>query len=147
MPRRNPFDDIDRLFDRLNRQFEDAAEMLDDERGDALTGGFAADVEDAGDEFVVTVDLPGFEKEDVDVRVQDRALSISAERTTETETGGDEAESTYVRRERHGESVSRRLTLPEPVDTDDVAATMKNGVLTVTLGKEDESDGHRIDVQ
>jgi len=148
MPRRNPFDDIDRLFDRLNRQFEDAAEMIDAEGGDALTNGFAADVEDAGDEFVVTVDLPGFEKEDVDVRVQDRALSITAERTTETGASeGNDEESTYVRRERHDQSVSRRLTLPEPIDTDDVAATMKNGVLTVTLGKEDESGGHRIDVE
>ncbi|WP_020222210.1 Hsp20/alpha crystallin family protein, partial [Halarchaeum acidiphilum] len=77
MPRRNPFDDIDRLFDRLNRQFEDAAEMLEEGQGDAFGSGFAVDVEDADDEFVVTVDLPGFEKEDVDVRVQDRSLSIS----------------------------------------------------------------------
>ncbi|GAA0292084.1 Hsp20/alpha crystallin family protein [Halarchaeum salinum] len=146
MPRRNPFDDIDRLFDRLNRQFEDAAEMIESEGGDALATGFAADVEDTGDEFVVTVDLPGFEKEDVDVRVQDRSLSITAERTAETETDGDD-ESTYVRRERHGQSVSRRLTLPEPIDTDAVSATMKNGVLTVTLGKEDESGGYHIEVE
>ncbi|WP_435102688.1 Hsp20/alpha crystallin family protein [Halarchaeum sp. P4] len=145
MSRRNPFDDIDRLFDRLNRQFEEASQMFEGEQGGPF-GGFAVDVEETDEEFVVTVDLPGFEKEDVDVRVQDQTLAISAEHTEESEAEGEE-EGQYIRRERSSRSFSRRLNLPEPIDEDDVAATMKNGVLTVTLGKREESGGHTIEVQ
>lgn len=149
MSRRNPFDDIDRLFDRLNRQLEDAADMWEGDRPAAFgAGSTAVDVEDAGDEFVVTADLPGFDKDDVDVRVRDRTLSISAERAESTESAEDESDdSTYVRRERRTQSFSRRVTLPEDVDTDDVSATMTNGVLTVRLGKSEGSSGHHIDVE
>ncbi|MFB6081184.1 MAG: Hsp20/alpha crystallin family protein [Halanaeroarchaeum sp.] len=142
MARRNPFDDIDRLFDRLNRQLETAADRWEDES--AFGGDFAVDVEDAGDEFVVTVDLPGFEKDAVDVRVKDRTLTIEADRETASESDPD---SNYIRRERHTQSVSRHVTLPETVDTDDVSATMKNGVLTVTLGKLEGGGGRSIDVE
>lgn len=145
MSRRNPFDDIDRLFDRLNRQFEDAAERIEDEQGGAL-GGFAVDVAETDDDFVVTVDLPGFEKEDVDVRVQDQTLAITAEHTEESEEEGEE-EGQYIRRERSSRSFSRRLDLPEPIDESAVSATMKNGVLTVTLSKADDSGGHTIEVE
>jgi len=142
MARRNPFDDIDRIFDRLNRQLETAADRWEDES--AFGGDSAVDVEDAGDEFVVTADLPGFEKDDVDVRVKDRTLTIEADRETESEAAPD---ANYIRRERSSKSVSRHVTLPEPVDTDDVSATMKNGVLTVTLGKREGGDGRSIDVE
>ena len=146
MPRRNPFDDIDRIFDRLNRQLEDASSVWESNQGVGLAGAdFAVDVEDAPEEFVVTVDLPGFDKTDVDVRVKDRTLTVSAERSEEHDTGDEE--STYIRHERRSRSFSRSITLPEPVDESDVSATMTNGVLTVRLGKTDESSGHRIDVE
>ena len=143
MPKRNPFDDIDRLFERLNDQFADAARMSEGGVPARPGRGSAIDVEDADEAFVVTADLPGFEKGDVDVRVQDRTLSIMAERATED---ADE-DSTYVRRERRSESVSRRVSLPGPVDVDGVAASMTNGVLTVRLPKADSSGGHTIEVE
>lgn len=99
-------------------------------------GDLAVDVENADSSFVVAADLPGFDKDDIDVEVHDRTLHIDAvhEEETEAEETGDE-ETTFIRRERSRESVSRTVTLPEDVDEDAASATFENGVLTVELPK------------
>lgn len=133
--RRNPFDDVERLFDRLNEQFGESV---------GVGGGFPVDVEDAGDHYVVTADLPGFETEDIDVQVRDDALHVDATRERDEE----DADDTYIRRERSARSVSRRIGLPEAVEEADATARFENGVLTVELPKSGEgSDETRIDIE
>ena len=133
--RRNPFEELERLFDQMNenlRPFE------------AGSGGVPVDVVDADGAFVVTADLPGYEKSDIDVRLSGDTLSIAAER--ETEHGEETAE--YVRRERSSQHVSRSVRLPEPVDEESTTAQYDNGVLTVTLEKAAPVEGGRsIDVE
>lgn len=104
----------------------------------------AVDVEDTGDAFVVTADLPGFEKEDIDVHLRDDALQIDA---THEESPEKDVKEQYIRRERSKRSVSRSLSLPEAVDEDAVSASFNNGVLTVELPKSrDEDDSTSIDI-
>ncbi|MFB6107305.1 MAG: Hsp20/alpha crystallin family protein, partial [Haloplanus sp.] len=81
MRRNNPFEEIERMFERMSKQFEDLprAEM-------ALTNGVDVDVEDRADEYVVTADLPGFSKEDIEVELADQTLRIAAETEAEAET-------------------------------------------------------------
>ena len=136
---RNPFEEIEQFFERMSQQFEESAEWPT-----AMGGRTPVDVLDRDDEYEVTVDLPGFEKEDVEVTLTDDTLRVSASRETETEEeGGD-----YVRRERQSESVDRSVSLPEPVDQDGVDATLSNGVLTVTLEKQVSGDDARtIDIE
>lgn len=134
--RTNPFEEIERVLDRMSQLGEEFEET-------EVSSTVAVDVEDRDDEFVVTADLPGFDTEDVDVELRDSTLSISASRIEESE---EEEEGTYVRRERRERSLSRSVELPGPVDPDDVDATYQNGVLTVTLGKAEES-GHSIDIE
>lgn len=141
--KRNPFDELERLFERMNQQFERAA-------GDMDTGGMfgmgsaSVDVADRDNELVVTADLPGFDKEDIDVKLSGDTLQIEAQHEEATEEG-DEAE--YIRRERSHQTVSRSVTLPEQVREDDVTARYKNGVLTVTLPKvHDSSTSRSIDI-
>lgn len=138
MSRRNPFREIERVLDRINDRF-------DDDLGAELgLHGIPVDVQDRGDAFVVTADLPGFALEDIEVELLDQTLSIDAEQTTETEdlTGH------YIRQERRTESVARSVDLPEDVEADAVDATFDNGVLTVTLPKAaDAGDAHTIDVE
>ncbi|WP_247730477.1 Hsp20/alpha crystallin family protein [Halovivax limisalsi] len=138
--RRNPFDDLEDLLDRLGGQFE---EGMGRDSGLGLPGGTGIDVADTGSEYVVTADLPGYETEDVDLRLVEGALKLEASRDTEaTDEGGD-----FIRRERTQETVSRRVRLPEPVDEEGVEATYNNGVLTVTLPKlAGEDGGHQIDI-
>jgi HSP20 family protein len=135
---RNPFEEIERMFDRMSSQFEPF-------EGGALQGGsVAVDVEDAGDEFVVTADLPGYDRDDIDVQLAGERLTLSAERAESSEDAGD---GRYVRRERRQRSVSRSVRLPEPVDEGGTEATYRNGVLTVTLPKTRADDGHDIPIR
>lgn len=141
--RRNPFEELERLFDRMSDQFEGG------DWSPGLSGlqglGVAVDVADRGDQFVVTADLPGFDKEEIDVQLRGDTLQLSAEREEATE---EAEEGRYVRRERRTEAASRSVTLPEEVDQDGVSAEYQNGVLTVTLPKaQAAAESHRIEVE
>jgi HSP20 family protein len=147
--RRNPFRDIERMFEQLSDQFEDAARRWEDQPSlewseSESMRSMSIDLADKDDEFVVTADLPGFEKDEIDVTVMNTDLKISAEHEAETE----EREENYLRHERTRRSMSRSIRLPESVVEDDVSATYKNGVLTVRLPKtEPVEEGHEIDIE
>ena len=134
---RNPFDEIERMFDRMSSQF-------DPMEGGALAGSVAVDVEDAGDEYVVTADLPGYDLADIDVQLAGERLTVSADHTDDTTA--EEQDGRYVRKERRQQSVSRTVRLPEAVDEDGTEAEYNNGVLTVTLPKVGVDDGHDIPI-
>jgi HSP20 family protein len=122
--RKRPFEELERLLERMS----DVREPNDRD--------LAVDVEDADDSFVVTADLPGFDKDDIDVEARDRTLHVSAVHEEESETDAtDDEETTYIRRERSKQSVSRTITLPEDVDEGAASATFENGILTVELPK------------
>ncbi|WP_321170418.1 Hsp20/alpha crystallin family protein [Halobaculum litoreum] len=109
--------------------------------------GIDIDLAEYDDEIVVVADLPGFDREHIDLTVRDDVLTIAAERVLESDDA-DESGS-YLRRERRAESLRRSVGLPAEVREDDASATYSNGVLTVTLPKttvEEGSDSHRIDV-
>lgn len=144
--RGNPFEEIERLFERLSRQFDEASRSW--ERDEPLelwptTESMAVDLAEHDDAFVVTVDLPGFERDEVEVRLADRTLHVDAEH----EETAEEAEEAYLRRERRHESMHRSLRLPAEVDEEDVTARMKNGVLTLTLPKVEAEEARRIDIE
>ena len=145
MSRRTPFDEIEHLFERMGEQFEDASRQWEGLTPQTMVGsGASIDVVDRGDEFAVTAELPGFEPEDVDLRVVDQSLSLDAERRDEMTV----EEGEFVHHERSRGTVSRRVRLPEPVDPDDVTATMDRGVLSVTIPKASpDSSGHSIDIE
>ena len=141
------FAELERFFGRMSRRFDDASDTWGAQgplapwapRGESL----ALDLVDRGDEFVVSVDLPGFERDDVDVRIAGTALRIGAKR----EETLDEDADRYLRHERRRDSTERSLRLPEAVDETAATAAMHNGVLTVTLPKLEPREGREIDVE
>ena len=138
-----PFDEIERLFDRMSDQFQDVEEWSGIES--AWPGRLKVDVAEFDDAYEVTADLPGFESADIEVELLDEQLRIQAESTAES---SEEEPGRYVRRERRDRSVDRRVSLPAPVEAEAVEATFTNGVLTVCLPKaEAETDAHRIDIE
>ncbi|WP_049916938.1 Hsp20/alpha crystallin family protein [Halogeometricum pallidum] len=150
MRRSNPFENMESMFDRMSRQFDEMSRQFDDSsRTGSSAQGMEVDVRDGEEEFVVVADLPGFEKEDIDLSITERALTISASRETETETDSDADGGEYLRRERRHESMRRTFRLPGDVTAEDAAASYKNGVLTVTLPKVtiDREESRHIDIE
>lgn len=142
--RDSPFDDIDEMLSRLQSEIERATRGME---GPASPGGPAIDVADHEDEYIVTADLPGFDRDEIDVSLVDQSLRIEAEHETESETDEETETGTYIRKERHREATSRTVRLPGPVDEEAVSATHSNGVLTVTLPKTSSDAGHRIEIE
>jgi len=144
--RKSPFDELEELIERMNREFAAASEGW--ERPESLGrwygGGeeLAMDLVDRDGEFVATVDLPGFDREDVEIEVTEHRLRIEAER----ETAHDEAAEHFLRHERQHEATTRSVRLPESVDVEGVTAKMNNGVLTVTLPKLEAEETHSVDI-
>lgn len=154
MNRSNPFSDFDAFFERMSRNFGVDGTSLpragranwDWHAGDST---FPMDLEDEGDAFVLTADLPGYEKSDIDLSVDGRTLTLSGHREHESGHESEHGhEGMYIHRERRSESVSRSVRFPADVDAESASASYTNGVLTVTVPKVvADEDGHRIDVE
>ena len=147
MASRNPFEEMERFFERLTRQYDEASRAWEPEGPlGRWAGRFespALDLVERDESFVVTVDLPGFERDEVVIRVTDHMLRIEAER----EQTSEEEDERYIRRERSHESTKREIRLPDEVLREEVHARMKNGVLTVTLPKLEAEEAETIEIE
>jgi HSP20 family protein len=145
----NPFEDVERFFDRMGDQFEEMAGDWDGgDQVDRLTAAFepmAVDIVEQDEQFILTADLPGFERDDIEVRLTDDRLHIEANREEETEE--EEETSRRIRRERHHRSMKRSIRLPSSIDSENTEARMNRGVLTVTLPKQSSGSGHSIEIE
>ncbi len=133
--KKNPFEEIERLIERMSEQFQDVEQWSGIEA--PLPGRLKVDVAEFDDAFEVTADLPGFETEDIDVELIEDQVRIRAERETATEAAEPNQ---FVRKERRHQSVDRRVSLPGPVAESEVEATFTNGVLAVCLPKTETSE-------
>ncbi|MCI1966915.1 MAG: Hsp20/alpha crystallin family protein [Oscillospiraceae bacterium] len=102
------------------------------------------DILDEGDKFVLKADLPGFNKEDINISVEGDKLQLSAEH--KEESGGDQKN--YVRRERRYSAFSRSFDL-HGIDADRISANYQDGVLNLQLPKlaEAKPDSRKIEIQ
>jgi len=145
MARRLPIDSMESWLEQMSEQFETAAE-----RWGSGFEGWAPELDEPridlveyDDEYVITANVPGFDRDDVEVLVTDHTLSIEAEQTEETMVD----ESSFIRRERSHATMKRRITLPNDADTEAISASLDNGVLEVHVARaEPLSEGHRIDI-
>ncbi len=143
----NPFKEIEQLFNRMSRQFEETSREIDSSEPFGLTLGsrtMAVDVVEDDESIVVTADIPGFDREDIDIRVTDHTLRIDAEHEETVDESEDER---YLRRERRHRSMSRSIQLPSEVDTGNVEARIKNGVLSITLPKTEPEDAREVEIE
>lgn len=90
------------------------------------------DIRDEGDKFVMETELPGFEKDEIHLDVQEDRLQLTAEHHTSSEEKDEKKN--YIRRERSDISYQRSFDL-SGIDTDKLEAEYKNGILYVTLPK------------
>jgi HSP20 family protein len=133
------FGDVERLFDEFfGRRWP---RPLAWERSLAeLPSVPSVDVIDRDDEVVVRAEVPGYRKEDIEVSVSDSSLTIKGEmKTEEKEEKGD-----YYRCEISRGAFSRTVSLPAPVDDAKAKASMKDGVIELTLPKLEKAKRHTI---
>ena len=128
-------DEIDRLFESPLTEWARASNLL---------SGWtpALDIYEDKDNLFVKVELPGMKREEIDVSIHEGSLSISGERKSEqTHEDAD-----VYRAERFFGRFQRTVTLPTPVAAEKVKAQYKDGILTITLPKTEESKPKHIDV-
>jgi HSP20 family protein len=143
LTRWQPFREVATLQDRVNRLFRES--YGDAGRDEALTtSSFAPAVDVYEDEHKVTlkIEVPGIDEKDIDVRVENNALTVHGERKIEKE----EKEKNYRRVERHYGNFTRTFTLPTTVDTANVAANYDKGVLQINLPKKAEAKPKQIKI-
>lgn len=140
-----PFSELTELLENMQKSIEGMTHGYDDESFMASARSkMRVDIKDEGETFELTAELPGFDREDIDVRMTDRTLRIAAEREEQSE---DKPKGKYIRQERRHRSVTRSIRLPEPVETAEISATYNNGVLTVRMPKrEPGAQGTEIEI-
>ena len=139
----NPFGflhrEIDRLFDDLTRGTLEAA-------GPAQVNLVPSmDVNETDTEIVITAEMPGLERKDVDISIEDDVLTIRGEKKIETKK--DDKDKNYHISERSYGMFYRALQLPPGVDPSKVQATVSNGVLKITIPKPARSEPKKIEVK
>jgi HSP20 family protein len=144
-PDSTPWPALDRwsnLRDELNSFFDMPFWSNFDRTGQLFTGWSPAlDLYESGNHFVAVVELPGMNKEQIDISLHDGTLTISGERKHESNNG-----ETAQRTERYVGTFRRSIALPTHVDPSKVSASYQDGILKVTLPKAEEAKPKQIQV-
>jgi HSP20 family protein len=140
----NPFEEFENLLDRYNKS---GGKNISKQYGTDLSFADWApsvDIEEAEDKYVIKADLPGVDKKDINVKLENGVLSIRGEKRTEKETGKG---TKRHRTERFHGTFARSFTLPEAVKSDKVDASYKDGVLLLAIPKAEEAKPKSIDIK
>lgn len=134
----DPFKEMQSMHDRINQMFGNAFNrfgLSDDFSARAEANPFvpSVDIQDKGGLYVVTVDLPGNEASHLDVKVEDRMLTISG--FVKTEINKEDKDS-MLRQERRTGAFYRTVTLPGPVKADEITTREEKGVLYIEIPKD-----------
>jgi len=126
------------------RQFEDAFTRFFTEPQSNRPWSPSVDIYETENELVFKADVPEVELKDIDVRVENQTLTVAGERKFEKKDSGKGG---YHRIERSYGNFVRSFAVPNAFDTDKVNASLKNGVLTVTLTKKEAAKPRQIKVE
>lgn len=141
--RYDPFRDLRTLQEEVNRLFSSNLDPSFSEEGIGR-GAWnpTVDIYENKDHIVLEAELPGMNREDFDLTVENNVLTLRGERRFEKK---DEADN-YHRVERSYGSFTRSFTLPQKVSGEGAAAEYRNGVLRVSLPKREEVKARRIEI-
>ena len=107
---------------------------------------FRTDIRDEGKQLVLEAELPGFEKDDIRIDIQDNYLTISAERTQES--GDKDQNGNYLRRERSYGRFQRSFDISN-IDKEKIKASYRHGLLSLSMPKRaaDEFKSKRVEIE
>ncbi len=141
--RYDPFRDLRTLQEEVNRLFSTNLTRGFGEEGIGR-GAWnpSVDIYENKDQIVLEAELPGMNREDFDLTVENNVITLRGQRQFEKKDDTDN----YHRVERSYGSFTRSFTLPQTVSTEGATAEYRNGVLRVTLPKREETKARRIEV-
>ncbi len=139
-PTFSPFRDLEEVSNRLAR-------LVDESMTGSTTGGWipAVNVEETKDELILTAELPGMTRDNVNIDLENNVLTVSGEKAEER-TEGDEERRYHLWERRYG-SFNRSFTLPRTVKADEIRAHFDKGVLRIHMPKVPEAKGRKIAIQ
>ncbi|MBI3804130.1 MAG: Hsp20/alpha crystallin family protein [Nitrospirae bacterium] len=139
----SPRTEMERIFQDFFRDFRDLASW-NPQSVLALTSSFpTVEMAEEKDKYVVKVETPGLEKEDIRISITDNTLHLRGEVRQEE----SQEDRNYIFSERVYGTFSRDIPLPSAVNADQVRATVKNGVLSIELPKAKEAMSKEIKVE
>ncbi len=138
----DPFRYLAELQEDMNRLFDLSLARLPREAIESAGGEWmpSVDIIDDKDKIRIKADLPGVDKNDVEINIEDGVLTIRGERKEEKE----EKDKNYYRRECFYGTFERSIALPAEVEVDKAEANYKDGVLEIVLPKKEESKPKQI---
>jgi HSP20 family protein len=139
----NPFGMLQREVDRLFDEFSFSRDPGTLGRPGLFGLVPKMDVTETDKEIEVSAELPGLERDDVDISVEDGVLTIRGEKKVETE----KKDRSFYPAERSYGSFYRSLPLTNGVDPSSIKATMSKGVLKINIPKPEKSDAKKIEVK
>ena len=92
------------------------------------------DIQEKDDKYILDMDLPGYDKEDIKAQLKDGYLTISAQKNTSNDEKDEEGN--YIRRERYCGKCSRSFYVGDSIKEEDIKASFNNGILELTFPKE-----------
>ncbi|MBQ8640059.1 MAG: Hsp20/alpha crystallin family protein [Lachnospiraceae bacterium] len=95
------------------------------------------DVKETEDSYLLEMELPGFSKEELSVKLEDGCLTVSASHAVNSDNSETQTKDRYVRRERFLGTYARRFSVGKYLQQEDIKARFDNGVLTLSFPKED----------
>lgn len=137
----SPWRDVLSVQDEMNRLFDGL--MRRRETGGGAEWVPAVDISETEDEFVVSADVPGLKSDDIKISVANNVLTLRGEKKNVRE----EKEENFHRVERTCGSFERTFSLPSGVDSGNIRAKYKDGVLDVRLPKSKEAKPQEIKVE
>lgn len=135
----DPFAEMERMREEMMRMMDESLQRF---HRSPLSRQFQlgprsfaprTDIEDAGDRYIVRMDLPGVDKANISVQIEGQTLSVTGK--TAEERREEDASGRYLRQERRTGQFQRVVTLPGPVQSDKMEAKYADGVLTITVPK------------
>lgn len=133
---RSPWTEMNRLARELDTMFTPGWTQSNDLWAPPV------DVEETPDEIVLTAELPGMSRDDIDIELEDGVLTIQGEKKEEQKEEGRQG----LRYERRWGSFARRFTLPRAVDSANITASYENGILAIHVPKAEEAKGRKIEI-
>ncbi|HJZ80155.1 MAG TPA: Hsp20/alpha crystallin family protein [Pyrinomonadaceae bacterium] len=141
--RYHPFPDLRTLQEEVNRLFSgNLARNFEDEGIARGAWSPSVDIYENKEQIVLEAELPGMNRDDFDLSVENNVITLRGERHFEKKEETDN----YHRVERAYGSFTRSFTLPNTVSAEGATAEYKNGVLRVTLPKREETKARRIEI-